>query len=169
VVPQTVTYFRLGVPARSLPPWVHFGGAESGMTYGLAELGRDALKAAHHVTQGPDTNPDEVAPPAYGETDALRAVLERILTVPVLESLGTERCLYTMTPTEDFVIDHWPGDPRVAFASACSGHGFKFAPLTGRILAELVVNGRADVPGGPDTASLFALRRAAVPGADAPT
>ena len=73
-----------------------------------------------------------------------------------------------MTPTEDFVIDHWPGDPRVAFASACSGHGFKFAPLTGRILAELVVNGRADVPGGPDTASLFALRRAAVPGADAP-
>jgi sarcosine oxidase len=137
---------------------VHFGGAESGITYGLAELGRDALKAAHHVTQGPDTNPDEVAPPACGETDALRAVLERILAVPVLESLGTERCLYTMTPTEDFVIDHWPGDPRVAFASACSGHGFKFAPLTGRILAELVVNGRTDVPGGPDTASLFALR-----------
>jgi len=169
VVPQSVEYFRLGVPARSLPPWVHFGGAESGVTYGLAELGRDALKAAHHVTQGPDTNPDEMAPPADGETDALRAVLERILAVPVLESLGTERCLYTMTPTEDFVIDHWPGDPRVAFASACSGHGFKFAPLTGRILAELVVNGRADVPGGPETASLFALRRAAGPGAEAPT
>jgi sarcosine oxidase len=169
VVPQTVEYFRLGVPARSLPPWVHFGGAESGVTYGLAELGRDALKAARHVTQGPDTNPDEVAPPAYGETDALRAVLERILAVPVLESLGTERCLYTMTPADDFVIDHWPGDPRVAFASACSGHGFKFAPLTGRILAELVVNGRADLPGGSDTASLFSLRRAAVPGADAPT
>jgi sarcosine oxidase len=168
VVPQTVEYFRLGVPARSLPAWVHLGGAESGVTYGLAEVGRDALKAAHHVTRGPDTNPDEVAPPACGQTDALRAVLERILAVPVLESLGTERCLYTMTPTEDFVIDHWPGDPRVAFASACSGHGFKFAPLTGRILAELVVNGRADVPGGPDTASLFALRRTAVPGADAP-
>jgi hypothetical protein len=32
-----------------------------------------------------------------------------------------------------------------------------------------VVNGRADLPGGPDTASLFSLRRAAVPGADAPT
>jgi sarcosine oxidase len=168
VVPQTVEYFRLGVPARSLPAWVHLGGAESGVTYGLAEVGRDALKAAHHVTRGPDTNPDEVAPPACGQTDALRAVLERILAVPVLESLGTERCLYTMTPTEDFVIDHWPGDPRVAFASACSGHGFKFAPLTGRILAELVVNGRADVPGGPDTASLFALRRTAVRGADAP-
>ena len=52
-----------------------------------------------------------------------------------------------MTPTEDFVIDHWPGDPRVAFASACSGHGFKFAPLTGRILADCGLNGRADFPG----------------------
>jgi sarcosine oxidase len=159
VVLQTVEYFRLGVPARSLPAWVHLGGAESGITYGLAELGRDALKAAHHVTHGPDTNPDEVPAPADGETDALRAILDRILTVPVLESLGIERCLYTMTPTEDFVIDHWPGDPRVAFASACSGHGFKFAPLTGRVLAELVVNGRADLPGGPAMASLFALRR----------
>ena len=168
VVPQTVAYFRLGVPARSLPGWIHFGGAESGMTYGLAELGRDALKTAHHVTRGPDTNPDEVAPPSSGEVDALRPVLERILAVPVLESLGVERCLYTMTPTEDFVIDHWPGDPRVAFASACSGHGFKFAPLTGRLLAELVVNGRADLPGGPATASLFALRRTA-PAAKAPT
>ena len=165
VVPQTVEYFRLGVPARSLPAWVHFGGAESGVTYGLAELGRDAPKAAHHVTQGPDTNPDEVAPPAHGETDAVRAVLERFLAVPVLESLGIERCLYTMTPTEDFVIDHWPGDPRVAFASACSGHGFKFAPLTGRILAELLVNGRADLPGGPTRprSSLFAAPRCRAP------
>jgi glycine/D-amino acid oxidase-like deaminating enzyme len=47
----------------------------------------------------------------------------------------------------------------VAFASACSGHGFKFAPLTGRILAELVLNGRADLPGSLEAASLFALRR----------
>ena len=135
VVPQTVEYFRLGVPARSLPAWVHFGGAESGVTYGLAELGRDALKAAHHVTQGPDRIPTRwprlptarrmrCEPSSSGSGGAGPRVL------------GIERCLYTMTPTEDFVIDHWPGDPRVAFASACSGHGFKFAPLTGRILAD---------------------------------
>jgi glycine/D-amino acid oxidase-like deaminating enzyme len=51
----------------------------------------------------------------------------------------------------------------VAFASACSGHGFKFAPLTGRILAELVVKGQADLPGGLDAAALFALRRPPAP------
>jgi sarcosine oxidase len=64
-----------------------------------------------------------------------------------------------MTSTEDFIVDRWPGDPRVVFASACSGHGFKFAPLTGRILAELVLHGRADLTGGRDVASLFALGR----------
>ena len=66
------------------------------------------------------------------------------------------------------MIDHWPGDPRIAFASACSGHGFKFAPLTGRILAELVVNGRADIPGSPGAASPFALRHPTGSGANPP-
>jgi sarcosine oxidase len=34
----------------------------------------------------------------------------------------------------------------VAFASACSGHGFKFAPIVGEILADLVIDGRTDWP-----------------------
>ena len=159
VVPQTVAYFRLGVPARSLPAWIHFGGAESGITYGVPEVGRDALKAGHHVTKGPPADPDTLSEPSASQADALRHVLAGILAVPVQDSLGIEHCLYTMTPAEDFVIDHWPGDPRVAFAAGCSGHGFKFAPLTGRILAELVVKGRADLPVGHDAAALFARRR----------
>jgi len=158
-VPQTVAYFRLGVPPRSLPSWVHFGDAERGVTYGLAEIGRDALKVGRHVTRGPGADPDAPAAPAASEETALRADLHRILAVPARELLGSEACLYTMTSTEDFIVDRWPGDPRVVFASACSGHGFKFAPLTGRILAELVLHGKADLPGGRDVASLFALGR----------
>jgi len=158
-VPQTVAYFRLGVPARSLPAWIHFEGAHRGITYGVPEVGRDALKAGRHVTRGPDVDPEMLAAPDSGAGRALRHRLEEILAVPVRELLGVESCFYTMTPTEDFVIDHWPGDSRVAFASACSGHGFKFAPLTGRLLAELVLNGRADLPDAPAAASLFALRR----------
>jgi sarcosine oxidase len=159
VVPQTVAYFRLDVPARSLPSWVHFGGAERGVTYGLAEIGRDAFKVGRHVTRGPGADPDPPAAPAVSEEAALRADLHRILAVPARELLESEACLYTMTSTEDFIVDRWPGDPRVVFASACSGHGFKFAPLTGRILAELVLHGRADLTGGRDVASLFALGR----------
>jgi sarcosine oxidase len=159
VVPQTIAYFRLGVPARTLPVWVHFGGAQRGVTYGLAEIGRDALKVGRHVTTGPGADPDQVPPASASEAGALGADLGQVLAVPVQEALGSETCLYTMTPTEEFVIDTWDGDPRVAFASACSGHGFKFAPLTGRLLAELVVRGHADLPGGADRASLFGLRR----------
>jgi sarcosine oxidase len=163
VVPQTVAYVRLGVPSRTVPSWIHFGGAQDGITYGLAEVGRDALKVGLHVTKGPGADPDSLSAPSFGELEALRARLDRILTVPVRELLGGEPCLYTMTATEDLLIDTWPGDPRVAFASACSGHGFKFAPLTGRILAELVVNGRAKLSGGLDATALFALRRPPAP------
>src|SRR3989440_458075 len=43
-------------------------------------------------------------------------------------------CLYDTTPTEDFVIDC--RDP-VVVAAGFSGHGFKFTPVVGRLLAEL--------------------------------
>ena len=38
----------------------------------------------------------------------------------------------------DFVIDSLPGHPHVVIASPCSGHGFKFAPVIGEIVADLV-------------------------------
>ena len=43
------------------------------------------------------------------------------------------------------MIDRHPAAPGVAFASACSGHGFKFAPVIGEILADLVT-GRSSLP-----------------------
>jgi sarcosine oxidase len=163
VVPQTVAYVRLGVPARTVPSWIHFGGVSDGITYGLAEVGRDALKVGLHVTHGPGADPDEVGAPTAAALEALRARLARILAVPVRELLGGEPCLYTMTATEDFLIDTWPGDGRLVFVSACSGHGFKFAPLTGRIAAELLLDGKADLPGGLDAAALFGQPRPPAP------
>jgi glycine/D-amino acid oxidase-like deaminating enzyme len=64
-------------------------------------------------------------------------------------------CLYTNTPDEAFVIDRHPAAPGVAFASACSGHGFKFAPLLGDILADLVTTGSTDWPIGGFRADRF--------------
>jgi sarcosine oxidase len=113
------------------------------------------------VTRAPGADPDTAGAPSSNEVTALRASLDQILVSPVREVLAIERCLYTMTATEDFIVDRWPGDSRVAFASACSGHGFKFAPLTGRLLAELLVRGQAELPGGESAASLFALESGA--------
>jgi sarcosine oxidase len=53
----------------------------------------------------------------------------------------TLTCMYTNTPDHDFVIDFAPDDRRVVVISACSGHGFKFAPVIGDIAADLVCDG----------------------------
>ena len=46
-------------------------------------------------------------------------------------------CLYTTTPTEDFVVDR--RGPFI-IGSACSGHGFKFTPAIGLLLADLATD-----------------------------
>jgi sarcosine oxidase len=53
------------------------------------------------------------------------------------EVLWAGTCRYTMTPDEDFLLDRHPAHPQVVLASPCSGHGFKFGPTIGRILADL--------------------------------
>ena len=49
-------------------------------------------------------------------------------------------CPYSLTPDGHFVVDRHPRTAGVAFASACSGHGFKFAPIVGEMLADLVTD-----------------------------
>jgi monomeric sarcosine oxidase len=72
----------------------------------------------------------------------------------------TSACLYTMTPDSHFVIDRHPEFPGLVYASACSGHGFKFAPVVGEVLAELALEGSTDKPIGFLSAGRFgALRR----------
>jgi len=51
-------------------------------------------------------------------------------------------CLYTQTPSEDFILDR-VGD--LVVCSPCSGHGAKFAPLIGEYVASLVTGSGADV------------------------
>jgi sarcosine oxidase len=46
-----------------------------------------------------------------------------------------------MTADGDFILDHLPGHPQIVVASPCSGHGFKFAPVLGAALADLVTTG----------------------------
>jgi monomeric sarcosine oxidase len=56
--------------------------------------------------------------------------------VPGLEQTpsGELTCLYTSTPSEDFILDR---RGKIIVAAACSGHGAKFAPLTGEMAADL--------------------------------
>jgi glycine/D-amino acid oxidase-like deaminating enzyme len=64
------------------------------------------------------------------------------------EILETTSCRYTMTPDEDFIIDLHPEHRQIVFASPCSSHGFKFAPVVGQMLADLAVTGTTPYPIG---------------------
>jgi sarcosine oxidase len=60
--------------------------------------------------------------------------------VPALAGrcLDAVTCLYTNTPDEHFIVDRHPGLPRVIIVSPCSGHGFKFCPVIGEMVAAMV-------------------------------
>ncbi|SEQ59785.1 N-methyl-L-tryptophan oxidase [Microlunatus flavus] len=76
------------------------------------------------------------------ETEATRARARQLfphLTGPLVKAMT---CLYTTSPDRDFVVGPLPEHPQVVVASVCSGHGFKFVPVMGEILADLTIDGR---------------------------
>ncbi|XP_039109482.1 peroxisomal sarcosine oxidase [Hyaena hyaena] len=48
-----------------------------------------------------------------------------------------ERCLYTNTPDEHFILDRHPKYDNIVIGAGFSGHGFKLSPVAGKILYEL--------------------------------
>ena len=54
-------------------------------------------------------------------------------------------CHYDNTPDGDFLMDRLPDSPNAWVATGFSGHGFKFAPLIGKTMADLIVDGKTDL------------------------
>lgn len=114
------------------PVWLwELGGGTS--MYGVPALGPDgSVKAAVHFS---------ARPPASWTSAEVAAAL-----APLLPGLGdrhvrSARCWYTLTPDENFVIGPHPSSGRVLVACGFSGHGFKFTPVIGEVLADLVAAG----------------------------
>jgi sarcosine oxidase len=133
VTRETLAYFRReGPPALSIAD-LH---AETGghAMYSLHDPVHGLKAGAHHF--GAEADPDTDAPPDP-------AIVERISTwvrerFPDVDPTPVEpqTCLYTSTEDEQFILER---RGRVVVGSACSGHGFKFAPAVGRRLAALAL------------------------------
>lgn len=143
---QTVGYFELDANPDDyalgrFPVWIYLGEGENNVYYGLPPFGSPGVKLAQHVTEGRRDEPfDEAAIPPASQVLPLRDFLSRHLSCPVGECVGAEHCIYTNTPREDFVLARLPVESPVAVGAGFSGHGFKFAPWTGRVLAELLLD-----------------------------
>lgn len=86
----------------------------------------------------------EELPREITETDieVLRAGLKRFMPDANGELVHATTCLFTNTPDGHFLLGEVPKLPGVIAASACSGHGFKFSPLIGELLADIAMDKR---------------------------
>jgi sarcosine oxidase len=101
------------------------------------------LKIAKHDFDGPHITPDNYDRTITAEDEeAIRVALRQHLPAANGKLAATRTCLYTTTADRHFLIDHVRGYPQIIFASPCSGHGFKFAPVIGEILADLVLTNK---------------------------
>jgi sarcosine oxidase len=133
VTRETLAYFRREGPP---PPSIVDLNAETGGhgMYSLHDPVHGLKAGAHHA--GTEADPNAEAPPDPEIVERIASwVRERFPDVSP-EPVAAETCLYTNTADERFILER---RGRVVVGSACSGHGFKFAPAVGRRLAALAL------------------------------
>lgn len=109
--------------------------------YGFPLLRGGIVKVGNHGV-GLPLHPEHDERAVYEEDCAqLRGFLAS--TFPALleaEIVYTRRCLYNDTLDEHFWIDRHPDKEGLSVATGGSGHGFKFAPVLGGLIADVVEN-----------------------------
>lgn len=107
--------------------------------YCLPQVDIAGVKVGWHHTGSvvdpdyPTTMPEHIL---AGMQDWIRTRFQHLDPQPI----ETVPCLYTNTPDYHFVLDTHPTYAHVVIGSGFSGHGFKFAPTLGEILARLILD-----------------------------
>lgn len=100
--------------------------------------------------RGQVTTPDTIDRTVH--EDEIKAMADHMSgCIPELPGtfLKAATCMYSITPDEHFVIARHPAHPdTVTVACGFSGHGFKFVPVVGEILADLALTGATGHPIG---------------------
>lgn len=116
--------------------------------YGFPALDGPAggAKVAFHEGGAP-VDPDlldrEIHPE---EVEEMRTYLRTRIPTLAGDLLKGAACTYSLTPDEHFVVSAHPRHPEVVVACGFSGHGFKFVPVIGEILADLATDGTSRHP-----------------------
>lgn len=142
VTREQPAHFPPGDPATPWPSFIHHqveaasrGAATPRGTYGLA--GQDGVKVGFHAVGpvvDPRAVPDGVDEPRLRE---LQGYVKRWVPGVDAEQPTADGCLYDLTDTADFIVDRVGS---LTIAAGFSGHGFKFVPEIGRLIADLVLD-----------------------------
>lgn len=120
-------------PPAEWPSFIHH---RDRVVYGLLAPGEGVKAAFHHegLVVDPETRTFDLD--AATAADAA-AYAERWLPGVDPTPVHGATCLYTSTPTHEFILER---RGPIVVGSPCSGHGFKFTPLIGRLLADLATD-----------------------------
>ena len=139
-VAQPVLHFAVEDPDAWQPPrFLPFAADISGSGwYGFPALSDGRLKLGHHGP-GRAAHPDERG--EVGEAHLARARDFLARSLPALADapvVGSRVCMYCDSRDGDLLVDRAPGRDGVVVAAGGSGHGFKFTPMLGGIVADMV-------------------------------
>jgi sarcosine oxidase len=141
ITQEQVTYFSCPRPddfaPERFPVWIWM---DDPSFYGFPTYGEPGPKAGQDVGGREVTPATRTFEPDEPALARVRSFLGRHLPGVLGPEIYTKTCLYTMPPDRDFVLDRLPDHPGVLVALGAA-HGFKFASLFGRILAELAADG----------------------------
>ncbi len=141
---QQICYLR-GVPEESFAAG-RFPIFLAGMRYYGFPLIGDLFKVGLHDF-GATADPNAGYAPNRDEVESIRGFLRRVIPVVAEAELAlVDRCMYDVSPDEDFILDRHPGGRGVLIGSGFSGHGFKFGILIGELLAALALGLAPAVP-----------------------
>jgi sarcosine oxidase len=134
VTRETLCYFR---PERDgpVPSVVSFKpDRHTHDMYSLADPVYGLKVGAHH--SGPVADPNETGEPEPRLVEQIASWAGQTYRLADPQPVAAETCLYTTTSDERFILER---RGRIVVGSACSGHGFKFAPAIGERLADLAL------------------------------
>jgi sarcosine oxidase len=131
---ETVAYFRR--EGKPLPSVVQLDPETRGHAmYSLHDPTHGLKAGAHHA--GAEIGPDEPGAPDPVLVERISEWVGRTYPEADPDPVAAETCMYTTTADEHFILER---RGKVVIGSACSGHGFKFAPAIGARLARMAAD-----------------------------
>lgn len=82
--------------------------------------------------------------PTAAEEELHRRFAEKFFPAGAGPTVALRPCIQSYSTDDDFVLGRAPGHDAVTVGAGFTGHGFKFASVTGEILADVATDGETD-------------------------
>lgn len=146
---RTIAWFEADEELYSSDHFPGFiGRSIHGSYYGFSSIDGTGVKIGRYDGYEDDDNEPESMNREFGAFDRDEGDLRTYLEEHMAGANGKVNkgltCIFTNTPDEDFIIDQHPEHDNIYIAGGFSGHGFKYVPVVGEILTDLITKGKTE-------------------------